>query len=117
MNPGYIATLDGSKSKDPDNGDSLTYTWKQMEGPAVTLNGANTPIATFTAPSNISSDTDMTFQLTVKDSKNASNTATVKNIVKYIPPVNKSPAANAGNGQAITAGDNCYFRWKFKLRS
>src|SRR5689334_9092683 len=26
-NPGDIATLDGSKSKDPDNGDTLSYSW------------------------------------------------------------------------------------------
>ena len=73
VNPGYIATLDGSKSKDPDN-DPLTYSWKQIGGPTVTLNDATSYMATFIAPSNISSDTTLVFELTVKDSKNARNT-------------------------------------------
>ena len=63
------------------------------------------PIATFTAPSNISSDTDLTFNLTVTDDKNASNTATVKVTDKYIPPPNKPPIANTGVNQTVNAGD------------
>ena len=39
--PGYVVTLDGSKSKDPDN-DPITYSWKQIGGPSVTLNGTDT---------------------------------------------------------------------------
>ena len=56
VNPGDVVSLDGSKSKDPD-GDPITYLWTQTSGPTVKLDGANTPIATFTAPSNISSNT------------------------------------------------------------
>jgi PKD domain/NHL repeat len=104
VNAGYIVSLDGSKSKDPDNG-PLTYTWKQVGGPSVVLNGADTSIATFTAPSDISSDTDLTFELTVTDSKNATNTATVKVTDKYIPPPNQPPTANAGSDQTVNAGD------------
>ncbi len=70
MNPGDIVTLDGSKSKDPDSGDSLSYLWTQIAGPTVKLDGASSPIATFTAPSNISADTPLIFKLTVRDSKN-----------------------------------------------
>ena len=29
---GYVATLNGSKSKDPDIGDTLTYSWIQTAG-------------------------------------------------------------------------------------
>ncbi len=71
----------------------------------VTLNGADTSIATFTAPKDISSDTDMIFELTVTDSKNATNTATVKVTDKYIPPPNQPPTANAGSDQTVNAGD------------
>jgi hypothetical protein len=104
VNAGYIVSLDGSKSKDPDN-DPLTYTWKQVGGQSVTLNGADTSIATFTAPKDISSDTDLTFELTVTDSKNATNTATVKVTDKYIPPPNQPPTANAGIDQTVNTDD------------
>ncbi len=105
VNAGYVVTLDGSKSKDPDSGDTLTYSWVQTAGPTVTLNGADTSIATFTAPKDISSDTDMRFQLTVTDSKNATNSATVKITDKYVPPPNQPPTANASSDQTVNAGD------------
>jgi tetratricopeptide (TPR) repeat protein len=109
VNPGYVVTLDGTKSKDPDSGDTLTYSWIQTAGPNVTLNGANSPIATFTAPSNnISSDTALIFKLTVKDSKNATGVDDVKVTDKYIPPPNQPPTANAGVDQTVNAGDNVH---------
>ena len=101
---GYVASLDGSKSKDPDN-DPLTYSWVQTDGPKVTVNNANSAIATFTAPTNISSDTDIHFKLTVTDDKNASSNAAVKVVDKYIPPPNRSPVANAGSDQTVHVGD------------
>jgi hypothetical protein len=104
VSPGDIATLDGSKSVDPDN-DPIKYLWKQVVGPAVELNGADTPIATFTAPLNISTDTDLTFELIVTDSKNATDNATVKVTDKYVPPPNQSPIANAGQDQSGNGGD------------
>jgi chitodextrinase len=105
VNPGDIVTLDGSKSKDPD-GDPLTYSWTQTAGPAVKLNDANTPIATFTAPSNISSDTTLGFRLTVKDDKNATVTADVRVIDKYIPPPNKPPVASIPQSSSSGSGSD-----------
>ena len=104
VNTGHFVTLNGSKSKDPD-GTITSYLWKQIGGPNVTLNGANTPIATFTAPKDISSDTDMIFGLTVIDNKNASNTASVKVTDKYIPPPNQPPISNAGQDRTVNSGD------------
>jgi large repetitive protein len=103
-NPGYAVNLDGTKSKDPDN-DQLKYSWKQIRGPAVTLYGADTIEPSFTAPSNISSDTTLIFKLTVADNKNATNTADVKVIDKYFPPLDKPPIANTGVNQTVNAGD------------
>ena len=97
VNAGYVATLNGSKSKDPDIGDTLTYSWIQTAGPKVTLDGADSPFATFTAPKNISSDTQMMFRLTVKDSKNATSTDDVKVTDKYIALLNQPPIADAWN--------------------
>jgi large repetitive protein len=108
VNPGYVVTLDGSKSKDPDN-DPLTYSWKYVGGGGVLLghlNGADKSIATFTAPDGISFDIVMTFELIVTDSKNATNSATVKVTDKYVPtPPNQPPVANAGSEQIVNAGD------------
>ena len=53
----------------------------------------------------ISSDTDMLFELTVTDDKGATNTATAKVTVKYIPPPNQPPIANAGTDQTVNSGD------------
>src|SRR4051812_6888685 len=50
VNAGYVVSLDGSGSRDPD-GSIASYSWKQTAGPAVTLNGADTATAQFVAPS------------------------------------------------------------------
>jgi S1-C subfamily serine protease len=91
VNAGYIVSLDGTKSKDPD-GNPLTYSWKQVGGPAVTLNGANTATATFAAPS-VSSDTVLKFSLTAKDDKGAvsNNPANVSVTVKAAPMQQPTP--------------------------
>ena len=46
---GSLVTLDGQDSFDVD-ADPISYTWVQISGPAVTLNGANTATPSFTAP-------------------------------------------------------------------
>ena len=69
VNTGYVVSLDGSKSKDPDN-DPLVYSWKQVGGSSVIPNAANTDIRSFTAPT-VSSNSTLEFSLTVKDDKGA----------------------------------------------
>ena len=104
VNAGYVVSLDGSGSRDPD-GDPIRYSWVQTAGPSVNLTGTDSAIATFTAPSNISSDTDLTFNLTVTDDKNASNMTAVKITDKYVPPPNQPPVAIAGQNQTVNSGD------------
>ena len=101
VNTGEFVILDGSKSKAPD-GTITSYLWKQIRGPSVILNGANMSIATFMAPKNISSNTDMIFELKVIDNKNASNTADVKVTDKYVSP--PPPISNPGTNQTVTTG-------------
>ena len=64
-------TLDGSASSDPD-GDTITYSWQQLSGSAVTLSDANLVNPTFDAPS-VNEDETLVFRLTVTDTSNASN--------------------------------------------
>ncbi len=66
---GASVTLSGTGS-DPDTGASLTYAWARKSGEtnnAVTLTGANTASASFTAPDDITADATLTFVLTVSD--------------------------------------------------
>ena len=109
--------MDGSKSTDPDN-DELKYLWKQIAGtPSVTINGADKPIATFTAPEDISSDTQQTFELTATDNKNGKSTASSQVTVKYVPPPNEPPIANAGSDQTVDAGDTVTLDGSTSFRS
>ena len=62
---GQTVRLDGSGSRAPSG---ATYRWTRMPTeatPAVTINGATTPAPTFLAPTGLTSDTTMTFRLTV----------------------------------------------------
>lgn len=70
--PAGTITLDGSNSYDPD-GDPMTFQWVEDAGPAVTLSGANTSKATFTAASNQT----YSFRLTVKDDHGGQSSARV----------------------------------------
>jgi large repetitive protein len=104
VNAGHAVSLDGTGSKDPDS-DVLSYSWNQTNGPSVKLDDTNTFIATFRAPSNISSDTDLIFELKTKDGSNATSTDDAKVTVKYVQPSNKPPLANAGPNQTVNASD------------
>jgi hypothetical protein len=99
VNAGDTVTLDGSKSRDSD-GSIDSISWKQIAGPTVELSNPNSMKPSFTAPS-ITSDTKLSFDLTVKDDKGATNTNadSIDIIVKPKtpsppPPVNTPPIAN-----------------------
>ena len=64
---GQTVTLDGSGSRWP-SGATPTYAWTQVPAgaePAVTIARANTASPTFLAPTGLTSDTTMTFRLTL----------------------------------------------------
>ena len=70
---------------DPD-GDQLAYSWIQTAGPHVTLNDPHTAASSFSVPTDITSDTDLTFKLTVTDDQNATSYDDVRITAKFIPP-------------------------------
>lgn len=94
VNGGDPVALDGSNSL-PALGTLDTYAWTQVDSnPAITLTGADTSTATFTAPTQTGAGTAYTFMLTVTDSLGTSSSGTVIiNVVGTGTP----PVAEAGN--------------------
>jgi streptogramin lyase len=77
----YIVLLNGSKSYDPD-GDPITFSWRQIGGPAVKLDDTTISMPSFTAP-NVSIDGKILFELTVKDDKGAKSSSLITVIDKH----------------------------------
>ena len=82
VDPGASVTLDGSGSTDPD-GDALAYAWERASGAAVTLSGADTAQAAFTAPVEPG---ELVFRLTVTDPGGLTGSDEVTVTVRDIAP-------------------------------
>ena len=72
-------------ANDSDPGDKISYSWRQIAGPATELSHSNTMNPSFIAP-NVSADTQLRFALTAIDNKGATSitpaivTITIKHI-------------------------------------
>jgi hypothetical protein len=77
---GTSVTLNGSNSTSKDNV-ILSYAWRQIPNPNFTIASADTAIWSFVAP-NVSTDTTLTFELTVTDNKGITSTDDVNIIVR-----------------------------------
>jgi subtilase family serine protease/flagellar hook assembly protein FlgD/fibronectin type 3 domain-containing protein len=95
---GVQVTLDGSASYDQD-GDPVTYAWRQVAGVPVDLAGQTAAIASFIAPN---SRGVLTFELTASDGVAAS----VDLVNVSVESSNHSPIADAGPDQVVREGDN-----------
>ncbi|PYM17815.1 MAG: hypothetical protein DMD78_29125 [Candidatus Rokuibacteriota bacterium] len=96
-------TLDGTGSSDAD-GDTLTFAWSQTGGPNVTLGGATTASATFTAPSVVTA-TPLTFELTVSDGHaSASDSVTI-----VVIPANRPPVLDPIGNKTVQIGTTLTF--------
>ena len=80
----YPVVLDASKSRDPDQGDKLTFSWVQTAGEVVELSSTKGKIVTFAASSG-----QYTFEVTATDDYGVSTS--VAKTVKIGAEPNASP--------------------------
>ncbi|MCI4566705.1 HYR domain-containing protein [Lysobacter sp. CFH 32150] len=104
VDEGVPVTLSAAGSNDPD-GDPLTYSWVQTDGVPVSLAGANTDTATFTAPNTAypSGDT-LQFELTVSDG----TFSDVAPVTVNVTWVNDSPVAALSCPPSVNERANLY---------
>ena len=97
---GDTITLDGTASRDADNGPAaLTYFWSQTAGPVATLNNDTSATPSFT-PSQAG---NYVFSLVVNDGELDSTLDEVLVTIGEIP--NEQPVARAGADRMATVGD------------
>ncbi|UPW19648.1 DUF1566 domain-containing protein [Agarivorans sp. TSD2052] len=84
------------------DGSITSYAWAQLSGSSVTLNDANSSIASFTSPTLTTADT-LVFQITVTDDEGAVISDTVSVSVN---PVNTAPTVSAGVAQTVNEQTN-----------
>ena len=105
VNRDEVVTLDGTASRDRGGSGTISHSWRQTQGPRVSLTGADTARPTFTAPS---SPTYLRFRLTVTDSHGVTDIDAVVVRVTDSPDSaavsNLPPVANAGPDQTVTPG-------------
>src|SRR5678815_5510169 len=77
---GTSVTLNGTNSTSKDSV-ILSFAWRQIPNPNITIGSANTAIWSFVAPY-VSDDTTLTFELTVTDNKGITSTDDVNIIVR-----------------------------------
>jgi hypothetical protein len=102
VDPGDTVTLGAAGSTDPD-GDTLTFHWTQVAGPAVTLAGTTTVAPTFVAPE-VDADTTLTFELTVADGRGGTATDRVSVVVVAPPPALKIFVTRPSGGERWKIG-------------
>ncbi len=104
VNTGTEVTLDGSRSSDPNKGDSLSYSWSQPDGTRVTLSSVSASQPSFTAPSSAQT---LRFELTVTDSYGES--AKDKVTITVVPtPSLRLQGFPTGNTLRAGSSKRCY---------
>jgi hypothetical protein len=97
---GDEVTLSGQNSTDPD-GDVLSYSWIQIEGPSIQLSNSETSTPVFQAPFVSFDGASLVFQLTVRDSDGLESKDTC---IVNVTWVNDPPVADAGSNQDVYEG-------------
>ena len=94
---GTEVSLNGSASD--EDGSIVAYSWRQLEGPEVTIIDSSSALASFTAPA-VDTDTNLSFQLLVTDDDSASAADVVS--ITVLP--NEVPIVDAGINQSLSTG-------------
>jgi PKD repeat protein len=89
---GTVVTLDGSISRDSDDG-IASHLWTQVEGDPVSISNATSAVMTFTAPKADPNGKNLKFKLTVKDFGGLQGTADGCVYVRQNELPNNPPAA------------------------
>ncbi|OGQ04856.1 MAG: hypothetical protein A3F82_10245 [Deltaproteobacteria bacterium RIFCSPLOWO2_12_FULL_44_12] len=106
---GETVNLSGAQSRDPDL-ESLTYAWRQVSGPNVTLNGNSSVSTSFVAPT-VTSEQNVVIELRVRDARGLSSNPVTKTIVVKPQPANEKPIArievigHSEDPAAVVSGD------------
>ncbi|MCW8092843.1 S8 family serine peptidase [Alteromonas sp. ASW11-130] len=122
VDEGTSFELDASRSYDPD-GEELSFTWEQLDGPDVSIGGQTSSVITLSAP-DVPSDSSMQFKVTVSDGY-YSHTATLSVSLLDVPdntqddPVTQQPEDNppvnnqnpTGNGSSSGGGGSAGYMW------
>jgi hypothetical protein len=103
VQPGTI-TLNGSGSYDP-LGETLTYTWTQVNGPTVTLSSTSAPVVTFTAAAGQSYG----FRLTVRNTDGLQSSASTT--VSTVQPTQVQIVSFSASPAAIQPGQSTTLSW------
>ena len=96
--------LNGSASSDPSSFTPLTYLWTQTSGPTVSLSNPNSATPSFVAPQ-VTTNTDITFQLVVTNSKNVQNSSSFVTITVE-PSINGNGGSGGNGGPDFNDGHN-----------
>jgi hypothetical protein len=98
VNEEQFVTLDGNDSN-PDTG-TISYSWTQVSGTAVSLSDATAGQPTFTAPTVAPGGETLTFELTYEvDGENDTDSVDIT-----VVNVNHTPVADAGDDDSIAEG-------------
>ena len=104
VSPGDTVVLDGSGSR-PVGAGPLSYTWAQVSGPTVALNGINSAVARFTAPEVEAGREGLVFQLTVAEPEGSAVDVVTVWVEQRAPePVVAELQAYAGPDQTVAPG-------------
>jgi hypothetical protein len=103
-------SLSASASLPVSGGSLSSYSWRQLSGPTVTLTGATSSTASFTAP-DVAVETPMEFELTVTDNRGIDATDTTITTIEPAPAVTPSPGGSGGGAGGAKAGSGGGGSW------
>ena len=93
-----LVVLSGSASYDPD-GEEISYSWRQTDGPEVVLSSDSAITPNFQAPA---AEQSLTYELIVNDGHDDSEPDSVT--ISVVADVNQAPVAGVGSQQNVLLG-------------